>query len=267
MYNLWPILILSVALLIIIFIIFRHFPALAVLDVDNMAEEKERLIKEKIIRDRMKRKFSFLDKFFNNLLNLFNRLSNVFWSKLSSLQEGQKKKKEDKVLSEKSQVEQIDFLFKLADDFIKKENWSEAEKKLIEIITIDNNNFLAFLELGEVYHSEGKLQEAKQTLLYAVKLSENFSENINQSDVNNLNYSLALINRELNDIEGAILSLQKSLEVDANNPRYLDLMLDLCIIKKDKNSALYFLNKIKEVNPENNNIKEWEEQLLDLNNF
>jgi tetratricopeptide (TPR) repeat protein len=264
MYNIWPLLIISIAFLVIIFIVLRHFPALAVLDVENIPEEKEQQTKEKIIKQRMKRKISFLEKFFNNisafLNNIFNRLS----EKLKSLQEEKKQKKEEIVLSEVSPEEKIKILFSQVDDLIKKEDWDEAEKKLIEIISVDDKNFLAFWRLGEVYHLGSKYQEAKQTLLYALKLSEIFVDSVSSNDIANLNYSLALINQELVDLDSAVFHLEKSLELDPNNPRYLDLMLNLCIIKKDKFRAEDFLNRIKEVNPENNNISDWGEQIKNL---
>lgn len=264
MDNLWPIILISISLLVIIFIVIRHFPALAVLDADNIPEEKEQQIKEKIIKNRMARKFSFLNKFFGTIADWFNKLSNVFWSKLNDLQKIQKKQQEDRSLLGASLEEKNKILFSQADEFIKQENFEEAEKKLIEIISLDDKNFLAFLELGEVYHSEGKWQEAKQTLLYAGKLAEIFPQKVTGSEVANLNYSLALINKELNDLDGAIDNLYKSLDIDQNNPRYLDLMLDLCIIKKDKGLALRFLDKIKEVNPDNNNISKWEEEVREF---
>lgn len=264
MYNIWPLLLISIAFLIIIFIVLRHFPALAVLDVENIPEEKEQQTKEKIIKQRMKRKISFLEKFFNNISTFLNNIFNRLFEKLKSLQEEKKQKKEEIILSEVSSEEKIKILFSQAEDLIKKEDWDEAEKKIIEIISVDDKNFLAFWRLGEVYHSESKYQEAKQTLLYALKLSEIFIDSVSSSDIANLNYSLALINQELADLDNAIIHLEKSLELDPNNPRYLDLMLNLCIIKKDKFRAEDFLNRIIEVNPENNNISDWEEQIKSL---
>ncbi|HOZ53129.1 MAG TPA: hypothetical protein PK142_00435 [bacterium] len=264
MYNIWPLLTISIAFLIIIFIVLRHFPALAILDVENIPEEKEQQTKEKIIRQRMKRKISFLEKFFNNISIFFNNIFGRLSEKLKVLQEEKKQKKEEIILSEVSLEDKIKILFSQAEDFIKKEEWDEAEKKIIEIISVDDKNFLAFWRLGEVYHSEDKYQEAKQTLLYALKLGEVFVDSVSSNDIANLNYSLALINQELADIESAVFHLEKSLELDPNNPRYLDLMLNLCIIKKDKFRAEDFLNRIREVNPENNNISNWQEQINNL---
>lgn len=261
MYNLWPLLIIAFAFLVIVFIIFRHFPALAVLDAENIPEEKERRIKEKIIKERMRRKFIFLNNFFKKFSDFFNKVSNIFWTKLENWRDRKKEEQMEKTLSEVSSEERIKMTFSIAEDFINQENWIEAEKKLIEIIGLDDKNFMAFSDLGKVYQAQEKWQEAKQTLLYAVKLAELFPDKASLNDFSNLNYSLALINQELGDISSAINSLNKALENDPNNPRYLDLMLNLCIMKRDKNLATEFLERIKKVNPQNNNISDWAEDI------
>lgn len=239
----------------------RRFPALAVLDVDNIPEEKEQQIKEKIIKSRIKRKFSYLDKFFALVGRLFLKISKYIWDSLDNFKKKQEKKIESSMLSGVGEGEQLRFLFNQVETLIKEEKLEEAEQKLIEMISLDDKNLLAFSELGKLYHFEGKLQEARQTLLYALKLAE--VENL-KTDQAELNYNLSLIAKDLKDIDGAILSLLKALDKDAKNPRYLDLMLDLCIIKKDKNLALEYLVRIKEVNPENQNILEWEREVGNL---
>lgn len=256
--------IIIVLLLLLIFITVRHFPALAILDVDNIPEEKEERIKEKIIKSRIRRKFFFWTKFFNRLAELFNKLLDSWRIKLNELQDRQRQRLEAKSLFGASLAEKNKWLFSQADDFIKQENWAEAEKKLIAVISLDDKNFSAFFKLGEVYRLEEKWQEAKQTLLYAAKLAEVYPAEIDRYELAKLNYSLALIGQGLNDLAGAIDNLLKSLEIDSNNPRYLDLMLDLCIMKKDKGLALRFLEKIKEVNPDNKNIPIWEEDIRPL---
>lgn len=261
MYNLWPLLIISFAFLLIIFIIFRHFPALALLDVENISEEKERRIKEKIIKERMRRKFKFLNNFFQKISDWFNKISNIFWSKLEAWKDKKKEERRARNLAEVSDAEKVKMIFSLAKTFIDQEDWLEAEKKLIEIISLDDKNFLAFLELGKVYQAQEKWQEAKQTLLYALKLAKLFPEQANLNDFSNINYSLAIINQELGDLDLALKSLERALENDPNNPRYLDLMLNLCIMKRDKGAAIKYLEKIKKSNPQNNNIAEWSKDI------
>jgi tetratricopeptide (TPR) repeat protein len=261
MYNIWPLVVIMISLLIIIFIIFKKFPALAVLDVENIPEEKEQQIKERIIKSRIQRKFSRLNVFFTTINSFFVSLYEKLWNKIDSF-----KKKQEKIINKESMAEvgkddQVKILFSQAEALIKEEKISDAEQKLIEIIGIDDKNLMAFHELGELYHEGGKLQEAKQTLLYALKLAE--IENV-KTEQANINYSLALVAKEFNDIDGAILHVLKALDKDANSPRYLDLMLDLCIIKKDRSLAEDYLRKIKEVNPDNKNIIEWEKEIDNL---
>ena len=258
MYNIWPLIIILLCLLVILFIIIRRFPALAVLDVENIPEEKEQEIKERIIKSRIQRKFVYLNKFFGFVGNFFLKASNFIWDKLEKFKKQQEKKIESNILSSVSKEEQIKILFNQVEPLIREEKLEDAEQKLIEIISLDDKNLLAFSELGDLYYLEGKLQEARQTLLYALKLAEVQNSGKDEAEIN---YNLSLVSRDLQDVDGAILSLLKALEKDQNNPRYLDLMLDLCIIKKDKNLALEYLDRIKEVNPENQNIAEWEEKI------
>lgn len=265
MSNTWLWLIIILSSLIIIFIISRHFPALAILDVDNIPEEKENKIKEKIIRERMKRKFIFLNKFFSRINYFFDSFVNSFYLILGNIKKQEKDKKDEKIFSQVNPEEKIKILLNQVIEKIKEEEWLEAEKKLIEIISIDDKNFLAFWKLGEVYRSQEKWQEAKQTMLYTLKLSQISENNIPPSDISNLNYHLAIVNKELKDIDEALLNIKQALLLEPNNPRYLDLMLDLCIIKKDKKLSLECLDKIKEVNPDNNNIPDWQRSIDDIN--
>ncbi len=263
MYIVW-FLIFLILIFIILFIIIRRFPALAILDVDNIPEEKESKIKERISQERIKRKFSFFSKYFLFFINFINKVFDRFWFKLKKIKEEKEQKRESESLSRISPRDKIEVLFSQADDLIEDEKWDEAEKKLIDIISIDDKNFRAFLSLADVYQSQEKWEEAKQTSLYALKLSEISDEKIDNNDLANLNYSLALINKELDDTDSSFDNISESLKLNPNNPRYLDLMLDLCIIKKRKDLASDFLNKIKKVNPENNNIPDWEEKISSL---
>jgi tetratricopeptide (TPR) repeat protein len=263
MYNIW-LLIVLILIVIILFIIIRRFPSLAILDVDNIPKEKEAKIKEEISRKRIKRKFSFFSKHFASFVDFVNKIFDSFWFKLKKIKEEKEQERENARLFKISPKDKIDILFSQADDLIKNEKWDEAEKKLLDVISIDDKNFKAFLNLANVYQSQEKWEEAKQTLLYTLKLSEISDEENNNDNLANLNYSLALINKKLNDLDSSFENISEALKINFNNPRYLDLMLDLCIIKKKKELANNFLSKIKKINPENNNISEWEEKIASL---
>jgi len=59
-------------------------------------------------------------------------------------------------------------------------------------------------------------------------------------------------------------SIKRSLEKHPNNPRYLDTMIEISIINKDKISALEAFDKLKEANPDNKKLEEWKKEIRKL---
>ncbi len=64
-----------------------------------------------------------------------------------------------------------------------------------------------------------------------------------------------------NEYDQAVEYFEKALALEPKNPKYLDALLNISIIRKDKVRAGQILNVLKEVNPENNKISEWREQI------
>jgi len=79
-----------------------------------------------------------------------------------------------------------------------------------------------------------------------------------------VNYLLSQVNKSLNEFDEAINNLSQALNNEPNNPRYLDSLLELGIMKKDKNLAEETLKKMAEVNPENQKLGEWENKIKEL---
>jgi hypothetical protein len=61
-----------------------------------------------------------------------------------------------------------------------------------------------------------------------------------------------------------LLNARKALEIEPNNPRYLDTILEISIIKKDKVLANETYKRLKEVNPENQKLAEIKEEIAEL---
>ena len=77
-------------------------------------------------------------------------------------------------------------------------------------------------------------------------------------------FSLAWVEKEIGDIDAALENIREALELEGNSPRFLDLILDLSIMKKDKELASVYLEKLASVNPENNKISDWQEKINSL---
>ena len=61
-----------------------------------------------------------------------------------------------------------------------------------------------------------------------------------------------------------IVRQAEALEIEPNNPRYLDLAITLAIEVKNKNYALTLLERLREVNPENAKLVELFEEISKL---
>lgn len=247
-----------VCLIIILLIVIKKFPALAILDVNNIPGEKETQFKDKIMKARLERDLARWGNFFMKLKNFYERRFGFLkhlQARLKTLADHYKKSKK---LTFSERQERVQVLLNESSDDLKNEDLNQAEEKLIEVIRLDNQNLKAFRELGDVYYLSKKYHEAKQTFEYALKLAVSLKADKDQPEIN---FILAEINQDLDNLDAALNYVREALEFEANNPRYLDLLLELSIIKKDRSLAQETLNKLEAVNPENNKLNDWRSRI------
>ncbi len=264
MYDIIPLILILISLIIIIVIIVRKFPQLAILDVENMPSEKEGKIKEQIIKSRLERDFTKWNVRVADFLKAAGKRLNFFSAWLERLKELKEKRQEEKKLSQISQEEKIRLFMDQAQELVKKEDQeslSEAEAKLIEIVSLDQKYLPAFIELGEVYAKLKKYAEAKQTFIYALRLLELKNDPKTEAEIN---YQLSLANENLDNLDEARDNIIESLRIEPNHPRYLNTLLDLAIMQKDKALAQETLDRLVEVNSENQKIGEWQATIDNL---
>ena len=87
--------------------------------------------------------------------------------------------------------------------------------------------------------------------------------NINKQNAQT-HFSLAEVYRAMGKFPEAARSLKKVLKIEPANPRYLDTMLEISIIVKDKALALTAYDKLLKANPENNKLEEFKRQIDEL---
>ncbi|MEK7557811.1 MAG: hypothetical protein AAB530_01225 [Patescibacteria group bacterium] len=289
MYNIIPLILILVCLIIVVVIIFKKFPLLATLDVKNIPAEKEAKIKEQIIGARLKRSvikwWSQFIRFVGPLVKVFNNLFSSLYKKLQRLKDEHQKP----ALNLNNDKLAIDQLFNEAIVLKKQDNLTMAEKKYIKIIGLDGKNIRAFEELGRLYFEQKSFEEAKQAFEHVLKLkqdnkdtSDNLAQIANEKDglsqsecdyIESLKgnkqnaqtfYSLALVYQALDNLPEAISSLTKGLEIEPNHPRFLDTMLELSIMIKDKILALDTYDRLVVANPENKKIELFKKQIDEL---
>ena len=257
-----------VSMLAVFVVIIRKFSVLSILNTDNIPGEKEASFKKEIIKKRVDRDLMRLGRVF--LLNI-NRLQNKTKKTLIFIEKNLRSLKnnylKNRPLSLEKKAELIKGLFKEAETAKKQEDETLAEAKYLDIISLDQKNLRAFFFLAELYYSIGKLTESIQTFSFALKLAfkerrgGNLSEGLSVAEIY---FSLAKAGRDLGRFDYALESIREALDLEPNNPRYLDLILDLSIMKRDKALAWTYFNKMSAINPENNKLYTWREEIIAL---
>lgn len=263
MYNIIPLIIILLCLAGILAIVLKKLPLLAVFDVDSIPEEKEAETKKKIMEERMERK---LKVFYNKLKPFLQLIGNFFQRKLKSsqekiaeLEEKYKSKAQKEVLVTKEEFQSLEKKIEVyldeAKNLQRSEDFETAEKKYIEILSLDSKNVAAYRGLGDLYIAQKQYQEAIATFKHILKLNKADSQAY---------FELAEVFVRMENFDSALNYISKALEIEPVNTRYLDLLLTISIIIENKDMAKEALERLKAVNPENAKIPEFEEKIRSI---
>lgn len=256
------------SMLAVFIVIIRKFSILSILNTDNIPGEKEAGFKKEIIKKRIDRDLMrFSQIFLLNIDRLKNKTKNTLTFIEKNLHSLKSSYLKNRPLPMEKRNKLIKDLFKEAELAEKQDDNILAELKYLNIINLDQKNLRAFFFLGELYYSNAKLTEAIQTLSFALKLAVKekrlglLAEDLSVAEIY---FSLAKAGLDLERLDYALESIREALDLEPNNPRYLDLILDLSIMRKDKGLAWTYFNKMSAINPENNKLQTWREEIMAL---
>lgn len=276
-------LIIIIGLIILGYVIFKKIPDLKNLNIESLSEEKQGLIRKKILEAKFLRLSSNLKTKINQVTS---SRSGLLSSKIKQIKarvvELEKKYQENKDDSLKPKT--IEELFKEAEKFIDEEQSAEAEKSLIEIIAKDNKNITAYEMLGDLYFSMKSYSQAEEIYKYLLKLKivgdsgkkvirshkmeELEAEALSKLDIDS---KIAVYYEDLGQIYEAMKKDSKALDsylkatsVDPNNPKYLDKLLEMSLKMKDRGLAKDAFNNLKKINPDNAKLDDFKEAIENL---
>jgi len=253
--------IIIICFLVIVFIVARKFRSLAAIDIKSIPSEQQAELKEKILVGRLKNKTA---GFFSSVGVKLRPAGKFFKSKIIKLHEyllelEKKYQKSARHASTEAVVEEVEQkiprLMREAEDLAKEEKYAEAEKKYIEVISLDVKNTKAYAALGDLYFKKKDYEQAKETYEYLINIEPEVSDNY---------LRLGEVYVEIENNEKALENAQKAVELSPNNPRTLDFLLNIAIIVRNKKLAQETLKKLKEANPENEKLEELKEKIKDI---
>ncbi|MEK7481357.1 MAG: tetratricopeptide repeat protein [Patescibacteria group bacterium] len=294
-------LVILICLGIAAYIIVRKFPKLAGLNVEELPQEKEGRKKKEILMRRAtervaalmnvvkarsgglplrawgvkavehtKRGVGFLEAQYNKLMAERHKKA------VSQMEEGE--------LSET-----IEARLRAAERLAEEERYEEAEHAYIDVIRMDNRHAGAYRGLGKVYMRNGQHEESEQTFLFLLKLTPHddtiyvkLGQNAYQAgnraqaiayyeqgvaanpQVPLRHFELAELEREDGQKEKAYKEYKEAVEIEENNPRYLDGLLNVVIDLGKVKEAKELLRELKEANPENQKLEEFAERIREI---
>ena len=293
-YDFIAIGIIVICIVIIVIIITKKFPVLASINISVLQKYKQDKIKKGLIEDRLKRKFKAF-----SLRALFKGGSEKpkspvfenFFKYLKTLEQRYRDKirthePEEKETAEKKKM----ILLSEAKVLFEEEKFKEAEDKYIETISLDNKYIEAYEGLAETYFKIKDFEHAKEIYGYLIKMNaqdssekEDQEGGVSKEGMNgkekdypqstSLSNQVARHQVDLGEVfmateehEKALGCFQEAVKLEPNNPRNIDALIEVAIKLEDEKLANEYYNKLKEVNPENEKLKDIAKTIRDLKN-
>jgi len=241
-------------------ILFGKIYMLRVIDVSTIPKEKERQTKERLLWQRFSRlqsgKVSGVVRVAHHVGKDISRAGRRLVQRLYSLEQYyQKLRKEAEGGEEGMSEEVVKRLMEEAEALVKQEEYIPAEKKYIEIISHHPKHIKAYEGLGHLYLRNTQLAQARETF--------QFAERLNEKDAS-VQMSLAELELLEERPQVALAHVRRAVDIRPRNPRYLDAYIEAAFLVKSLEDIKKGITRLKEVNPENQKIEEWEVKAREL---
>ena len=280
----------------------RKFPQLTVLDVDNIPEVKAGRKKDEVLKKRVEENTEISKKNWLNKLKpataKFGKVQTSFRdyvTKLTTRVEHEDKKvveiKEAKDTKEDKEKKKLDLFSLIHDGNIAMNNgdYETAENKYITAIRIDAKNVEAYRGLADVYLKQEQIEQAKQTYEFILQLNPNDGDvlislgdlSIEMGDNKNaIDYyqrsvliddshanrfaKLAELLESMAEYQTGLVAIEQAIELEPQNPKYLDMLTELSIMTGEKDKALDAYEKLRMTNPENNKLSAFKDRISNI---
>lgn len=203
------------ALAIAGFVIFRHWKEIRLLDPLSIKEEQERQKREAMIHRRFDRLRSdqrqALRKVGREIARAAGRAYERMQQRLQTLESVYKQAKSPFAGMAPSGRERIKTLLKEAFVLSRDQKWADAERRYLEILSIDAYQVDAYKGLGQLYVKQRLYPQAKETLEFVLKLKK----------ADGVVYAaLAEVAEALGDVSAAEEMLTKAVEIGSRHAQY-----------------------------------------------
>lgn len=261
----------------------RKFPQLTLIDTEALPLERDAKKKKAIIHDRASRMtLAFGRRVAAALTRWFERRREGFrraYRRVLALE--RQYRKERPVLPAEAEA-RVAALAADAERLRRAGEYGDAEKKYIDILSLDRQNVDATWGLGTLYLESKRYDQAKETYAYLARMLRKSSRCVHaetgalppgrtcaadaaaHADIAACNLDLGIASQAAGDGAQARAAFERAVAFEPANPRHLDLLLDACILEGDKSRASEVFAQLRAANPENNKLDALAERIASL---
>ena len=142
-----------------------------------------------------------------------------------------------------------------AEELFEKEAYTAAEQRLIELVSLDPRQAETYELLGRVYLATRQFDQAKETFKYAHTIAPKDAS---------ITVSLGELAMRDGNAKGAVVLFNEAVDLRPGNPKYLDYLIEASVLSGDRMHAKKGLEFLKEVNPDNQKIAEFEARVAEM---
>jgi len=268
---------------VIAVIVFRKLPVLRTLDVSTVPEAKSAQLRDRILLERIKRQTSAGEKMMKEraapfVSKILGAIKGVF-RKIYELEQKYQEQAFSKTSMSPAELNaKLKSLFEESQSLLKSDRYSEAEKFLIEIISLDPKNVEAYTQLAGVYSHLKELKQELEIRQFIVKLKSKagkfiVKENERGEKVKVLDNAHSLaesysdigsVYQKLDKFDQSLINYERALELERNSPKFLDQAIELCVQLKNKDLGWDLFKRLESSNPDNQKLRDFREKLKNL---
>ncbi|MEK7139112.1 MAG: tetratricopeptide repeat protein [Patescibacteria group bacterium] len=272
-------------------VVARKFPQLAQLDPAALPEVRSDLVKDRLIRQKFTRVMSERLLAWQQQLRPYQQRVGqgvtALYRRLLELERRAKKKLEPTTPQQRAKVDQrTETLVEVGNRLLVEGKYIEAEQKFINALSLDARDVEAYQGLGELYTQQGNLEQAKETFEYILKINEDdfaahsrlgnlalAQDKLEEARAHYLrsveldaaaavhHYDLGQVYQRQGELSAAHDAFQKAHGLEPRHPRYLDALLEVCILLGKKLEALTVYDQLAAVNPDNQKLPDLKERI------
>ncbi len=155
---------------------FKHWKEIRLIDPESIKEEKERLRREELVKERFNRlksgKVMPVKAFYKRAVFSAKTSFHRVYLRLVRINKIYEQAKKPFAQVAPSQEERIKVLLDEARSLARDLKWADAEKRYLEILLMDNRNADAYKGIGIIYLKQKLLPQARETFEYLIKVKQ-----------------------------------------------------------------------------------------------